>query len=210
MKKIYNLLYREVCLTPAKAMAALQPRYSAVNHNNGRIEATDGYKVVAIPFDYPEELEGKMLDKQGEEVEGKFPNVNSVFPHLNSTEKVEIDLDMLEKAVNNIAKLKFKDGKDTLTAYIDILGDASNCYSAPYLATLIKVFKEIKKKYELRVSDRKALMLLDTDYIFEDNYAKALMVPIITVDTTSERYFTLETALAYEKPKPQPKKAWYE
>lgn len=210
MKKIYNILYREICLSK-KGDVELRPNFSTVYHNRGRIVATDGFMAVTIPFEYLEELEGKMINRQGAEIEGRFPNVDSVFSDLKSTEKVEVDLVKLEEAVNNIAKLKFKDGKNTLFACVDILGDEGYCFSAPYLATSIKIFKELKKSFELRVSGRKYLLVLDSDYILEDDYAKCIIMPCNANDDTSETYFTLETALAYEHPKLQPKnKAWYE
>ena len=73
----------------------LHPALSGVFHEKGQRVATDSHQIAVIKSDYPTEYEGKIIDKEGKEIESKFPNYGVVLPKLNS-ELIEISLDVDE------------------------------------------------------------------------------------------------------------------
>ena len=90
-----------------KKKGELRPDLTGVFHDKGQRVATDAHQIVVIKCEYPQEYEGKIIDKEGKEIgkeridkEGKaiaarFPNYDAILPKLNS-ELTEISLDIDE------------------------------------------------------------------------------------------------------------------
>jgi hypothetical protein len=68
------------CIKPGK----LRPDLTGVFHDKGQRVATDTHQIAVIKCDYLQEYEGKIIDKEGKEIEGKFPNYEAVLPKLNN------------------------------------------------------------------------------------------------------------------------------
>lgn len=66
--------------------------YEGVFYDNGSQVATDGRQIMVFKEEYDPELEGKIIDKNGEEIEGNFPKYMAVLPKsLEGWEPHEID-----------------------------------------------------------------------------------------------------------------------
>ena len=57
-----------------------RPQMCCVHHEDGYKVASDSHLLVAVKDDYPEDLEGKNIDKKGGEYEGNYPKWKLVFP----------------------------------------------------------------------------------------------------------------------------------
>jgi hypothetical protein len=65
---------------------------SGIYYDNGNQVATDSHHIIVLKEEYDPELEGKIIDKNGEEVEARFPNYNAVLPKsIEGWEPHEID-----------------------------------------------------------------------------------------------------------------------
>lgn len=53
---------------------------TGIYYNNGTQVATDSYQIIVLKEEYDQELEGKIINKNGEEIEAKFPNYMAVLP----------------------------------------------------------------------------------------------------------------------------------
>ncbi len=73
----------------------LRPSLNGVFHDKGQRIATDAHQIVVIKSEYPTEYEGKIIDKEGKEIDYKFPNYEAVLPKL-SGELTEISLNVDE------------------------------------------------------------------------------------------------------------------
>lgn len=73
----------------------LRPAFAGVLHENGQRIATDAHQIVVIKSEYPTEYEGKIIDKEGKEIDYKFPNYEAILPKLNS-ELTEISFNIDE------------------------------------------------------------------------------------------------------------------
>ena len=73
----------------------LRPSLSGVFHDKGQRVATDAHQMVIIKCDYPQEYEGKIIDKDGKEIGAKFPYYEAVLPKLNG-ELIEISINIEE------------------------------------------------------------------------------------------------------------------
>ena len=73
----------------------LRPSFKGVFHDKGQRVATDAHQIAVIKSDYPQEYEGKIIDKEGKVLDYNFPNYGDVLPKLNS-ELTEISLDIDE------------------------------------------------------------------------------------------------------------------
>ena len=76
-----------------------RPIFTGVYHKNGEIVATDAHILLIFKnYAYEAKYEGKIISKSGEEIEGKYPNYNSVKPS-NNTEIIKIDRDNFNNAI---------------------------------------------------------------------------------------------------------------
>ena len=73
----------------------MRPSLNGVFHDKGQRIATDSHQIAVIKSGYPQEYEGKIIDKEGKEIAAKFPNYEAVLPKL-SGELTEISLNVDE------------------------------------------------------------------------------------------------------------------
>lgn len=57
------------------------PPIKGILHEDGRLIATNSHILVVVNREHPDELEGKIIDKNGLECSGKFPNWQSAIPN---------------------------------------------------------------------------------------------------------------------------------
>ena len=71
----------------------LRPALTGVFHDNGMKVASDAQILVAVKESYPEEFEGKIVGKNGEYVEGKYPKYNLIRPGKGDLRRNYIGVD---------------------------------------------------------------------------------------------------------------------
>lgn len=105
---IYNYVVRD----------ETRPVLQCVYHAEGFRVATDANILVALAKqDYPQELEGKLLTKTAEEVEGRFPNWRAVIPDKSrATGAWVINRDGVAEAVKQQRQIK----KEKRYAFVSI------------------------------------------------------------------------------------------
>ena len=124
---------------------ANHPALCGIFHDKGQKVASDAHILIAKKEDYPEEYEGKILGKDGNFIEGKFPNYESVFPNLKKSAYTEHEVNFEAFAdfvlqIKAEAKLR---GCDTSFAFVQIGG----CYFKFQLfQLLVSYMKEIGAK----------------------------------------------------------------
>ena len=72
-----------------------RPAMCCVHHEEGYKVASDARLLIAVKDDYPEDLEGKNIDKRGEEEAAKYPQWQKVFPNDQGALDYRIDFDKL-------------------------------------------------------------------------------------------------------------------
>ena len=101
-----------------------RPVLSGVHYKDGMANATDGHILVRVKTEYPKEMEGKTIKKNGEEVLDKYPNVESVLPkEMGNTFPVNIDelKEQINKILDTIKKEWNDNGKKIpLYKYLDL------------------------------------------------------------------------------------------
>lgn len=162
-----------------------------IHFEDGKAVVTDGFVLLAIDFDYPEELENQTTDKNLKPIKTGFPAWKSVLP--KQKEHLNIDPKKILEATNKIKKifgLKFTGIK---------IGD--EYYLADYINKILKIAPDVeiyKDKYG--------------DLVLENDNFLALKTPLRkdTTESNDERIqeeqgekliYTIEEALKYE-PKP--------
>ena len=82
------------------------PQLSGVYYDRGNIVASDASILVAAKGEYPAEWEGKIIAKNGEEVDEKFPRWEAVIPDQSTMTELAPDWDAVEAgfASANFAK----------------------------------------------------------------------------------------------------------
>ena len=119
----------------------LRPVLQCVYHSGGFRVATDATIIVALANqDYPKELEGKILNKTAEEINGEFPNWERVIPPKSrATDSWTIaNKDLIVDAVKQQKQIK-KERRDAIVA-IEICGKHFN---PEYLLKLINFGEHI-------------------------------------------------------------------
>jgi len=132
-KKVQELIQKFILSNELQTKSKFNPYdYSAgksdfretlrgVYHSNGFKVATNGTILIAYKGNYPIEIEGKIIGRTGEEVDGTYPNWQSVIPNNDKLNFTPIDF----KKVLDIER-EFKVVKKTSEDYIGLIkiGDA--------------------------------------------------------------------------------------
>ena len=98
----------------------IHPVMQGVLHENGKMIATNSYILVAVDREYSPELEGKVIDKNGIELYGTFPNWQSVIPNSGGELHDLPDAEKYRDLVREYKLIKKQDrisGKKTTVAY---------------------------------------------------------------------------------------------
>lgn len=99
-----------------------RPQMCCVHHENGFKVASDCHLLIAVKDAYPEDLEGKNIDKKGEESEYKYPQWNKLFCSNQKTAKgYRIDFDKLADWVKEYnAEKKMMGKRGARNAYVKV------------------------------------------------------------------------------------------
>ena len=90
-----------------KKEAEIHPVLTGVYHDNGYVVGTNAHTLLARKEDYNKSLEGKITNKKGEVIDGKYPNWRAVVEGETTTNSWGINLDELHAFVRGVlAKLK--------------------------------------------------------------------------------------------------------
>ena len=90
-----------------KKEAEIHPVLTGVYHDNGYVVGTNTYILLARKEDYNKSLEGKITNKKGEVIDGKYPNWRAVVEGETTTNSWGINLDELHAFVRGVhTKLK--------------------------------------------------------------------------------------------------------
>ena len=90
-----------------KKEAEIHPVLTGVYHDNGYVVGTNAHILLARKEDYDKSLEGKITNKKGEVIDGKYPNWRAVVEGETTTNSWGINLDELHAFVRGVlAKLK--------------------------------------------------------------------------------------------------------
>lgn len=93
-----------------------RPTMCCVHYEDGFKVASDSHLLVAVKDAYPEDLEGKNIDKKGEECKGNYPKWKMIFPSEKQeaeAQEYRIDFDKLtgwKREHNAEKKMKGKYG----------------------------------------------------------------------------------------------------
>lgn len=122
-----------------------RPVMSGILHDKGQKVASDSHILIAKKEDYPEEYEGKVLGKDGNFIDGKFPNYEKVFPDLKKNSYTEHEVGFgafADFVLQTKATAKLR-GSDTSFAFVEIGG----CYfRLDLFQLLVSYMKEIGAK----------------------------------------------------------------
>lgn len=123
----------------------LRPVISGIFHNKGQKVVSDAQILIAKKEDYPEEYEGKVLGKEGNFIDGEYPDYESVFPDLKKNSYTEHEVDFgafTDFVLQTKATAKLR-GSDTSFAFVQIGG----CYFRfQRFQLLVSYMKEIGAK----------------------------------------------------------------
>lgn len=90
-----------------KKEAEIHPVLTGVYHDNGYVVGTNAHILLVRKEDYNKSLEGKISNKKGEVIDGKYPNWRAVVEGETTTNSWGINLDELHAFVRGVlAKLK--------------------------------------------------------------------------------------------------------
>lgn len=169
-----------------------RPVMSGILHDKGQKVASDSHILIAKKEDYPEEYEGKVLGKDGNFIDGKFPNYEKVFPDLKKNSYTEHEVDFgafADFVLQTKATAKLR-GSDTSFAFVEIGG----CYfRLDLFQLLVSYMKEIGAKTiwtaireipDTRWDSEKHSFVPYTKYVpmvgyVEANGSRGLLMPVL-------------------------------
>ena len=129
-----------------KEEAEIRPVLTGVYHDDGYVVGTNAHILLARKEDYDKSLEGKITNKKGEVIDGKYPNWRAVVEGETTTNSWGINLDELHAFVRGVlAKLK-ADGakKNTIDSAIIAFKDTDGKIIVCNAKTLDKALRGAK------------------------------------------------------------------
>ena len=129
-----------------KEEAEIRPVLTGVYHDDGYVVGTNAHILLARKEDYDKSLEGKITNKKGEVIDGKYPNWRAVVEGETTTNSWGINLDELHAFVRGVlAKLK-ADGakKNTIDSAIIAFKDTDGKIIVCNAKTLEKALRGAK------------------------------------------------------------------
>lgn len=206
IRSIQAAIYVETPHTSTKfdiyKMAAkdeLRPVMCGVFHDKGYKVASDSHILVAVRDAYDEALEGHILDRKGQDIIGKYPKWESVFPSETSEEKKAYTLDTAavyellrqEKAEKKAA------GRDGVArrGYVKV-GDTF--FRADKLAMICTFMDAYGAKEITTYGPRRAAA------VYAPDGSKALIMPAAFASNVNDCYYSYNTrhiSDTYEKEK---------
>lgn len=183
-KKVMKALFANVC-----DRNSLRPIMTGVHFDEERdcCYASDGH-ILVIYNENDKRFMGKTIAADGSEIEGKYPNVFSVFPDGDYTE-VDIDVAQMLRA----CQWHKKKDDATINDAVVMQGVALGIYSlSRLLATLETVRKQPKVKFIFYAPERAVVV--------KSEKMTSLIMPMLfesdTVD--SEREYGDQAVISYE------------
>lgn len=76
----------------------LRPTLNGIYHKGGKVYATDCFILCRLSRTYDEANEGKVIDKTGKEIDGRFPNADAVIPNTEGWKAIPADFDKINEA----------------------------------------------------------------------------------------------------------------
>lgn len=74
------------------------PVLNGIYHKGGKVYATDAHILCRLSRTYGEANEGKVIDKTGKEIEGRYPNADAVIPNTEGWKNIPADFDKINEA----------------------------------------------------------------------------------------------------------------
>lgn len=116
-----------------------RPVMCGVFHDKGYKVASDATVLVAVRDAYDEALEGHILDRKGQDIIGKYPKWESVFPSETSEEKKAYTLDT--------AAVYAPDGSKALIMPAAFASNVNDCYYSYNTRHISDTYEKEKDKY---------------------------------------------------------------
>ena len=158
---------------------------------DGEIVATDTYILVIVKCDYPEELEGVIVDSSVSPVttDGKFPNNYKKLIDFHGSEVDEVIRFTYSNSDIPLACRKIKNAPSELPIPVLIqIGNAT--YAPDRVLKVLEVFEARKEEYRVYVSSKEAPVL-----VLRSDSVTALVMPVI--NTKNATVFSVNRALEY-------------
>ena len=76
----------------------LRPAINGIYHKGGKVYATDCHILCRLSRTYDEANEGKVIDKTGKEIDGRYPNADAVIPNTEGWTAISADFDKINEA----------------------------------------------------------------------------------------------------------------
>lgn len=152
--KIGKFDFYEICAPKEREV------YAGVAHLNGYKYATDGRMLVKVKAEYPQELEGKMVLKDGSFAPDyvKFPNYDSVIPNIDGWKEFKVDFKKFAES-KKMANVHWNEYKKN-----------------PEYRAIVNVNNEIHLNYWKFEKMLKLMKELDTDVVYYINSIRPVLV----------------------------------
>lgn len=205
-KKIIKAMYQNIVSKDVN-----RPIMGGVHFEEGRCYASDGH-VLVILNEGSKALDGKTLNLEGEEIEGRYPNVDSVFPRReDSDNEFVLDVKQLREACNYHTRKQGTTDNDAVV----INGVGFNvCTLLKLLNTiLIAGTKDVKftskdKSHAVVVENGKALRCLIMPTLFVEDQVDAEAELGESVILSYENFINDYVFNSWKKPKAKEELAW--
>lgn len=153
-QKIGKFDFYEICAPKEREV------YAGVAHLNGYKYATDSRMLVKVKAEYPQELEGKMVLKDGSFTPEyvKFPNYDSVIPNIDGWKEFRVDFNEFVES-EKLANIHWKEHKKD-----------------PSYRAIVILNEEIQLSYWKFEKVLKLMKELNADVVYYNNNQRPIVV----------------------------------
>jgi len=181
-KKLYSALHK--FLTKDERY----PGLFGIWHNNGYLYASDAYTAAKVHYeDYDFDYEGQIIDKDGKELNAKYPDLESIIPRIDDMDELQDALvtDIFE-ACQNVPKRSNKEGE------FSALNIEGFFIHSCHLIKIIDLFEVIGETPAMYIGRKSRPIILKSANCI------ALVMPEIKAFGAKDLLFTIEEALEFK------------
>lgn len=157
--------------------------YAGVAHLNGYKYATDGGMLAKIKTEYPQELEGRMVLKNGSFAPEyvRFPRYDSVIPNTDGWKEFKVDFSEFAES-KKLANAHWKEHKKDPSYRAIVILNEEIQLSYWKFEKLLKLMKELNTDVVYYINNTRAIVVKEKDSV-------CLLMPLLPRENFEESHF---------------------
>lgn len=175
-------LLKSIFACVAKGSTTRYPSLKGILYDSGALVASDTFVIVVVQAEYDPKLEGKIIDRSGEEIQLKPLNYKSVIPAVETLDKCSCQYDVIDllTACLNMPQSPDVDNERILIDFDGLL------FYPPRVLQILRVFEQLGEHPGIYVGTDRILL--------KSKSCTGVVVKVIPLKRVNPESYTVQEA----------------